>query len=477
MVGAEKDGAILLWDLESESDKPTVLPGSADRRWSDFSFSHDGSVFAASEPERITLWDWPNRTKIRELPQKHWMPYIDFSPVAPLLASVDDNDILLWDTRSWTVARTLSGHDRRIGDLSFSGDGKRLTSVSYDRTVRIWDPETGRILATIPGDDEILDYVTFLEDDSFLATKSSGSWRGWSVDADYGFDLAGYLEEAWFRFDERTEAVEVHSTLSENLYGEQRFSFRNVNPGSHLHILRAGHNPEATDARLLAHYVHRGNWNAAFLLHSAAEGLSEKERINLLRRLAPQIKRKEAWKVHREILDSSEVEGSDLVTAGFFASKFVPSEDYEKYFEKGIRSLKDHERDMANFTMGVALFNREEYEKAVDLFQPGSKLFGNDLDTFADFSVKLFRSVCYWQVGERDRALEEFLWIKTKFPPYYADRAALQALVLKLDETTDGMLGFSGKQAEVLGEVHDAALGQKKGKGKKGPAPKGPAER
>ncbi|MFN0204403.1 MAG: WD40 repeat domain-containing protein, partial [Bacteroidia bacterium] len=40
----------------------------------------------------------------------------------------------------------LAGHTESINSLSFSHDGKKICTASYDKTVKIWDNETGKIL-------------------------------------------------------------------------------------------------------------------------------------------------------------------------------------------------------------------------------------------------------------------------------------------------------------------------------------------
>ena len=38
---------------------------------------------------------------------------------------------------------TLTGHLAHVNSVSFSRDGKRVASGSYDKLVMIWDTETG----------------------------------------------------------------------------------------------------------------------------------------------------------------------------------------------------------------------------------------------------------------------------------------------------------------------------------------------
>src|SRR5438876_1236528 len=52
-----------------------------------------------------------------------------------------DQTIKLWDTKNWTVAATLRGHEFEIWSVAFSPDGKRLISSGKDDTIRVWRTE------------------------------------------------------------------------------------------------------------------------------------------------------------------------------------------------------------------------------------------------------------------------------------------------------------------------------------------------
>jgi WD40 repeat protein len=64
---------------------------------------------------------------------------IAFSPNSKTLASGShDKTIRLWDSQSGAALKTLKGHSGFVGALAFSPDGKTLASASIDNTIRLW---------------------------------------------------------------------------------------------------------------------------------------------------------------------------------------------------------------------------------------------------------------------------------------------------------------------------------------------------
>ena len=48
-----------------------------------------------------------------------------------------DKKIIIWDTKSWSSIKTLTGHTSSVYSLAVLPDGS-LASGSYDETIRIW---------------------------------------------------------------------------------------------------------------------------------------------------------------------------------------------------------------------------------------------------------------------------------------------------------------------------------------------------
>lgn len=90
-----------------------------------------------------------------------------FSNDSKMVASASvDKTIRIWDVESGVVLRTITGHTSWAFHCSFSPDDKKIMSTSDDRTVRVWCVDTGEPCSTevfeqkfgmfgVPGADEV----------------------------------------------------------------------------------------------------------------------------------------------------------------------------------------------------------------------------------------------------------------------------------------------------------------------------------
>ncbi|NCS59391.1 MAG: WD40 repeat domain-containing protein, partial [Microcystis aeruginosa G11-04] len=112
----------------------------------------------------------------------------------------DDKTIKLWNVETGQEIRTLKGHDNYVYSVNFSPDGKTLVSGSWDNTIKLWNVETGQEIRTLKGHDSVVYSVNFSPDGKTLVSGSADNTiKLWNLGTDWGLsDLMG-RSCAWVR--------------------------------------------------------------------------------------------------------------------------------------------------------------------------------------------------------------------------------------------------------------------------------------
>ncbi len=99
---------------------------------------------------------------------------IAFSPDGNTIASgssENDRTIRLWDANTGRHLRTLR-HTDGVLSVAFSPDGNTIASGSWDETIRLWDADTGTELRALAGHTSYVYSVAFSPDGNTLASGS-----------------------------------------------------------------------------------------------------------------------------------------------------------------------------------------------------------------------------------------------------------------------------------------------------------------
>ena len=104
-----------------------------------------------------------------------------FDPTGRVVVTAEGHGAAVWDVETGEQRSALLGHTDIVTSLSFSPEGTRLLSASYDATVRIWDPLTGVCHRTLQGHSGAVFKACFSPSGTHIASASEDKtvrlWR------------------------------------------------------------------------------------------------------------------------------------------------------------------------------------------------------------------------------------------------------------------------------------------------------------
>jgi len=153
LASGSNDKTVRLWDLQKKKLLRT-LSTQAGAVYS-LTFSPDGKqLLTGGADKTVRLIDIAQGREIRQYRGPQDAVYcVAFSPDGKTVAASGaglggSRTIYLWKVNTDQPSQKLSGIKGDVYRVQFNGNGKRLLSVDYARTVRVWDITSGKSIFT-----------------------------------------------------------------------------------------------------------------------------------------------------------------------------------------------------------------------------------------------------------------------------------------------------------------------------------------
>lgn len=154
ILTAADNGSVKLWNMSPpEAVKSFTLPRSVAVS---LAFSSDGkSALTGADDGRLRLWELPAP------------PEPEVPPTAEEL--------------TFGLLREFTGHNDAVQAAAFSPDGKLCATAGADRSIHVYQTESGELVRQLDGHDAAVTSVAFVSPDSLLSGSADGGLLLWKL--------------------------------------------------------------------------------------------------------------------------------------------------------------------------------------------------------------------------------------------------------------------------------------------------------
>ncbi len=179
IVTSGSDGTVRIWDASTGLEM--MRPGDTGS-FDDAVFSKDGKRILAISgiSGSIHLWDARSGEEITEILVEKWTEHASLSPDGSRILAITEDAPCLWRSETGTKIGCLVGHELSVETAVFSPDGALIVTANSDTTARVWRTSTGEELRRLDGHEDSVYSAAFSSDGQRVLTAGKdGTARLW----------------------------------------------------------------------------------------------------------------------------------------------------------------------------------------------------------------------------------------------------------------------------------------------------------
>jgi WD40 repeat protein len=172
LADACNDGSIKVWDMQT-TECAITLPGHQQMPLVFMSFSPDSQMLVSGGLDnQVQWWHIPTGECLYTQAHQDWVWWVDCSADGQWVASCSaDRTIKVWDLQTGNLIKTLHGHAYGVRVVLFSRDSRLLISSDEGQTMKLWDLHSGQCLRTWKGYSDSIWAIAFSSDGRTLVSS------------------------------------------------------------------------------------------------------------------------------------------------------------------------------------------------------------------------------------------------------------------------------------------------------------------
>ena len=177
LVSADQSGESALWHLKTGERLRTYEYGGGAVAAAIF-VGRKNQIAILGKSGNFKLFEGRDQTPSQHALRGHEeaIHAVAYSPRGSFLVTGSgDKTVKLWDGKTFKLIRTYRGHSGKVAAIAVSENGEWLATGSDDRTVKIWSTRSDKLLGTLRGHAYPLTAIAFSPNGKRLVSADSGS--------------------------------------------------------------------------------------------------------------------------------------------------------------------------------------------------------------------------------------------------------------------------------------------------------------